>query len=176
MERLNATGCDSIKRCSSSRTTNGKIAALAGLLLFYVALGVAYLKLEAPPSQHLDSAQLARIETGRRIYALECASCHGAALEGQPNWHKRQPNGRMPAPPHDASGHTWHHDNDLLFRIIKYGPASYPAGYEPDMPAFRERLTDEQISTVLAFIKSTWPTRIRSMQNRIDADSRLAPQ
>ena len=120
----------------------GVIAALAGLFLSCAAMAVANLGFEPPPGQHLDSTLLARIEAGRRVYARECAGCHGVALEGQPNWHKRRPNGRMPAPPHDASGHTWHHEDDLLFKIIKYGAASYPAGYETDMPAFGERLTE----------------------------------
>jgi len=26
------------------------------------------------------------IEQGRQIYADQCASCHGAQLEGQPDW------------------------------------------------------------------------------------------
>jgi hypothetical protein len=45
----------------------------------------------------------------------------GANLEGQPNWKERQANGRLPAPPHDASGHTWHHPDAQLFGITKQG-------------------------------------------------------
>src|SRR5205807_2276140 len=49
-----------------------------------------------------DAALVAR---GKAIYAEHCAACHGANLEGQANWRSRLPNGRLPAPPHDASGH-----------------------------------------------------------------------
>ncbi|MFO7310413.1 MAG: c-type cytochrome, partial [Pseudomonadota bacterium] len=59
------------------------------------------------------------IEQGRQIYADQCASCHGAQLEGQPDWKTPLPSGRLPAPPHDADGHTWHHPDDILFRIVK---------------------------------------------------------
>jgi cytochrome c5 len=47
-----------------------------------------------------------QLVAGKRLYAANCAGCHGAELEGQPDWMKRLPNGRLPAPPHAASGHT----------------------------------------------------------------------
>jgi mono/diheme cytochrome c family protein len=103
----------------------------------------------------------ARIALGRALYVENCATCHGAQLEGQPNWMERLPNGRMPAPPHDASGHTWHHSNQELFLITKGGLAAVVPGYESDMPGFGDTLTDEEIRAVLAFIKSTWPERQR---------------
>lgn len=64
----------------------------------------------------------------------------------------------MPAPPHDESGHTWHHPDQLLFAIVKGGlvPPYAPAAYESDMPAFAGKLSDEQIWAVLAYIKSHW--------------------
>ncbi|MDX1575759.1 MAG: cytochrome c [Kiloniellales bacterium] len=109
-----------------------------------------------------DPEQLA---LGERVYVEACASCHGADLEGQPNWRVRQANGRLPAPPHDESGHTWHHPDQQLFEMTKLGiEALAPEGYESDMPAFAETLTDEEIWAVLAYIKSTWPTEIRAQQ------------
>ena len=72
---------------------------------------------------------------GRTLYQTHCASCHGADLEGQPNWQTPLPNGRLPAPPHDATGHTWHHPDGVLFRITRDGPAAVVGdGYESDMP------------------------------------------
>ena len=103
---------------------------------------------------------------GKTIYAEQCASCHGVNLEGQPNWRERKDDGRMPAPPHDASGHTWHHPDDVLFDVTKEGFAEYaPPGYQTDMPAFGDMLTDEEIRAVLAYIKSRWPKEIRTRQN-----------
>jgi mono/diheme cytochrome c family protein len=100
---------------------------------------------------------------GEKLYAQQCASCHGANLEGQPDWRKRLPNGRFPAPPHDASGHTWHHPDEVLFAITKHGlvPPYAPAGYESDMPAFGGKLSDQQIRAVLAYIESRWPPELR---------------
>jgi len=67
-------------------------------------------------------------------------------------------NGRVPAPPHDESGHTWHHPDRVLFGITKYGvaPNYAPPGYESDMPAFGGTLSDAQIRAVLEFTKNHW--------------------
>lgn len=103
------------------------------------------------------------VSLGRRIYAVQCAACHGAALEGQPNWQKRKPNGRLPAPPHDETGHTWHHPDSILFAITKFGPAAVvgDARYQSDMPAYQGKLSDEEILAVLSYIKSSWPEPIK---------------
>ncbi|MFC3570619.1 c-type cytochrome [Paracoccus simplex] len=108
------------------------------------------------------------IEQGRQVYADQCASCHGAQLEGQPDWKTPLPSGRLPAPPHDAGGHTWHHADEILFRIIKEGTAAIVGnGYESDMPGFADFLSDAEIRAVLAYIKSTWPKRERTYQENV---------
>jgi mono/diheme cytochrome c family protein len=101
------------------------------------------------------------IKLGARLYAEHCAACHGAKLEGQPNWQRRLPNGRLPAPPHDESGHTWHHPDEVLFGITKHGlvPPYAPKDYESDMPAFSGKLSDREIRAVLEYIKSHWTSR-----------------
>jgi mono/diheme cytochrome c family protein len=105
------------------------------------------------------------IAVGQAIYAENCAACHGADLEGQPNWQTPLASGRLPAPPHDASGHTWHHPDQVLFEITKHGPAAVVgSGYESDMPGFEGILSDDQIRAVLAYIKHTWPQRERAFQ------------
>lgn len=107
----------------------------------------------------------ATIAQGKTLYAERCASCHGAKLEGQPNWQSPLPSGRLPAPPHDASGHTWHHPDGVLFRITREGAAAVVGGgYESDMPGFQGILGDEDIRAILAFIKSTWLERERAYQ------------
>lgn len=113
-----------------------------------------------------DPAQLA---AGGKIYAEHCASCHGARLEGQPEWRKRLPNGRFPAPPHDDSGHTWHHPHQVLFGITKHGlvPPYAPPGYQSDMPAFAGKLSDEDIRAVLAYIESHWSGEVRKLRAQL---------
>jgi mono/diheme cytochrome c family protein len=116
----------------------------------------------------IDPDDPAQVALGQGVYAAQCASCHGGNLEGQPNWRERQANGRLPAPPHDASGHTWHHADATLFGITKRGLAPYaPPGYQSDMPAYAGVLSDEEIAAVLAYIKSRWPPEIRARQRRL---------
>lgn len=110
------------------------------------------------------------IALGQQVYAANCASCHGAKLEGQPDWKRRLENGRMPAPPHDESGHTWHHADRQIFTITKLGLGAVVPGYESDMPAFEGTLSDAEIAAVLAYIKSTWPERQRGFQAEVTAN------
>ena len=112
------------------------------------------------------------IALGQRLYVDNCASCHGADLEGQPDWQTPLENGRYPAPPHDETGHTWHHADALLEQIIRDGTAAVVGdGYESDMPGFGDIMSDAEITAVLAYIKSTWPERERAIQSRITKDS-----
>jgi mono/diheme cytochrome c family protein len=115
--------------------------------------------------------------TGQRLYQENCASCHGANLKGQPDWRSRLPNGRVPAPPHDASGHTWHHTDRVLVDIVKRGTAAIVGnGYESDMPGFGNVLTDEEITAIIDYIKSTWPERMQaSQESRTLADEQAQP-
>jgi mono/diheme cytochrome c family protein len=113
-----------------------------------------------PTQSQADPRDAAKVALGAKVYAQHCAACHGAKLEGQPNWRQRLPNGRMPAPPHDEEGHTWHHTDQVLFDITKDGLAKYaPADYQSDMPAFGSTLSDDEIWAVLSFIASHWKTR-----------------
>lgn len=139
------------------------IAALAAAML-YVNSEQAQSRAFISPS---DPAQVAR---GKEVYMQYCASCHGANLEGQPEWRKRLPNGRLPAPPHDESGHTWHHADAVLVDIVKNSLVpgrTAPAGYQTDMPAYGETLSDEDITAVLAYIKSSWPPQALEMQRNM---------
>lgn len=123
----------------------------------------------------MESASPSRtvIALGRELYAEHCASCHGDKLQGQPDWKIPLANGRYPAPPHDVTGHTWHHADALLERIVRDGSAAVVGnGYESDMPGFGKILSDDQITAILAFIKSTWSEKQRANQASVTQDSR----
>ena len=143
------------------------VGRAAGILVF--AAGVVFLAACTEGKSRADPKSAAQVSSGKAIYDAQCASCHGANLEGQPNWQSRKPNGRMPAPPHDDAGHTWHHPDDILFGITKIGvrPPYGPPGYESDMPAFGATLTDQQIWDTLAYIKSRWSPRAQEAQAQI---------
>lgn len=121
------------------------------LLIAMTLAGTAAMAQSAPPGGHA-------------LYLEYCGSCHGANLEGQPNWMQRLPNGRLPAPPHDETGHTWHHSDEQLLRIVRDGLSAIAPRYETDMPAFGGNLDDQEITAILDYIKQSWPDREREIQ------------
>ncbi|MCO4847786.1 MAG: cytochrome c [Yoonia sp.] len=108
------------------------------------------------------------IVAGEMLYATSCASCHGANLEGQADWRSPGDDGKLPAPPHDKDGHTWHHGDALLFNYTKLGGkaalAEQGMDFNSGMPGFSDSLTDAEIWNILGYIKSTWPERMRETQ------------
>lgn len=127
---------------------------------------------DAVPGDPGDPEQVA---LGRTVYADNCADCHGINLEGEPNWRVPLPQGGLPAPPHDESGHTWHHGDKLLFDYTKRGGQAVigdGGGFKSNMPGFGETLSDEEIWAVLAFIKSTWPPAQLKRQRALTAQEK----
>lgn len=139
---------------------------MAGL---FVGLLIVWLMMQKAlsGSPAADPNNRDQVMHGEAVYRQACAACHGASLEGQPNWKRRLPDGTMPAPPHDDTGHTWHHPDQLLFDYTKFGGAGIvPAPFKSAMPAFGDALTDDDIWAVLAFIKSSWSPRMREVQQQ----------
>lgn len=150
-----------------------------GIVLFSTAVAllvitiVAVLWLNNKQQRLADPDNAQQVARGAAVYTQYCVACHGKQLEGQPEWRTRLANGRLPAPPHDASGHAWHHPDSVLFGITKFGLVpgkNAPPGYQSDMPAFGAVLPDEDIWAVLAFIKSYWPKDIRAVQQERSSD------
>ena len=87
-------------------------------------------------------------------------------LQGQANWRALDEDGYLPAPPHDETGHTWHHSDTNLFLLTKYGVSYFTKEeYLTRMPRYETLLTDDEIIAVLSYIKSTWPQQIQTKQN-----------
>ncbi|MEO0746215.1 MAG: cytochrome c [Pseudomonadota bacterium] len=143
------------------------VSAAGGLAL----AGAAFLALAAAPAASLlKPNDPSVVALGQQVYAAECAACHGAELQGAPNWRVPGPDGLLPAPPHDATGHTWHHDGETLFRLTKYGVARLinDPDYVSNMPVYEGVLSDDEIIAVLSYIKSTWPGEIRARHDALE--------
>ncbi len=163
-------------RFIGARGANGLPLALAGLVLLGL-LGID--RLYPRPAMTGDDAMVLPAEVsappelsqgsilvGELVYKEHCAACHGANLEGQPTWKKPNADGKYPSPPHDDSGHTWHHPDAVLKQIILNGGNGNPNA-KTNMPAFRGKLTPIQVDGVLDYFKSKWSKEIREYQWRM---------
>ena len=138
-------------------------SGLAAVLLLSRSSGL-------PEGALLDPGNRNLVTQGSKIYAEICASCHGRNLEGQSEWQTRDAEGYLPGPPHDETGHTWHHPDKLLFDITKLGVAEAAnlEDYETRMPAFEGVLKDGEIIAVLSFIKARWPKQVRQRHDEMN--------
>ncbi|MHC8509195.1 MAG: c-type cytochrome [Rhodospirillales bacterium] len=144
-----------------------KSAAAAALVAAAAVAAAVWFMTQDEPPPPLNAET---VPQGRALYGEHCASCHGADLEGEPNWRTRGPDGLLPAPPHDETGHTWHHPDEQLFLMTKEGvEALAPPGYKSNMPGFGDVLTDDEIWAVLEYIKSAWPENERAHQARVSS-------
>lgn len=133
------------------------IAGLVGATLLLSACGQGE---EGPPPPDPDVVAL-----GRQIYGQYCASCHGPAGEGQPDWEVPNDIGELPAPPHDSTGHTWKHSDAMLYHIVLQGWRDpFNTTDRLTMPAFEEVLTPTQVRAVITYLKTLWTPEQQQFQ------------
>lgn len=150
-------------------STVARSAAVAAALAM-LTLGAALLggcgetsARDARASASVASSQA--VERGRSLFAANCAACHGASGEGQPDWHISNPDGTLPAPPLNGDGHTWHHADGFLYQVVDEGGEFQEdprvPGFQSAMPAFGDRLSHQEIVAVLAYVKTLWADKTR---------------
>ncbi len=151
-------------------TISSKVKRNSIFLLAFLGVGGLFLFGNNDTTIMIKADDQVVVQAGEQVYQVHCASCHGANLEGQPDWRTRDASGLLPAPPHDANGHTWHHSDGQLFGITKHGLAEMIGddSYKTMMPIYKDILSDEEIIAVLSFIKSTWPAEQLSWQEEVN--------
>ena len=101
-----------------------------------------------------DSAAL----SGEAIYNINCASCHGPNGRGlAEDWKVKDANGNYPPPPLNGTAHTWHHSPEQLLYTINKGGVEMGG----QMPAFEERLTEEEKKALIDYMYSLWSKEIQ---------------
>ena len=92
---------------------------------------------------------------GGVLYTANCIGCHGD---------RDGTGGISAAPRHDETGHTWHHPDAQLTDWVLNGRLGFSR-----MPPFRDTLSEEQVGSVLAYIKTWWSVDKRASQADISA-------
>lgn len=144
-------------------------AALVALLLALVLLA------SCTSSSPYDSAVVSR---GKELFAANCATCHGVGGEGQPNWHIAKADGTLPAPPLNGDGHTWHHGDGLLYRVVGKGGQEFEdprfSSFKSAMPAFGDRFSHEDVVAVLTYVKSLWGDKTSRGVSIVESQARAS--
>jgi len=106
----------------------------------------------------------AKVAHGARLYQMNCAECHGSSAQGAPNWRERDADGMFPPPPLNGTGHAWHHPKKMLHYVIANGS---PGG-QGNMPAWSDKLSDEEIEAIIAWFQSKWPDQVYTAWYRMN--------
>lgn len=109
-----------------------------------------------------------QLQHGQELFLSHCASCHGQNAQGAANWQQRDPTGAFPAPPLNGTGHAWHHPQSALEDTIKNGTARLGG----KMPAWKEKLSDQEIRTILLWLQSQWPDELYAAWYRMNQEAR----
>jgi cbb3-type cytochrome c oxidase subunit III len=112
---------------------DAKLATL--ILAFIISSSVLAM---SKPANRIPASPAA---DGSAVFAAKCALCHGKDGRGLPNWRaKGQP---------DFTDAMWQKSRTdaQLIGVTKEGKGKY-------MPAFKAKLSDEEITTVVARIRS----------------------
>ena len=91
---------------------------------------------------------------GAALYREHCLQCHGPEGEGHPNWNTPSDGTFTAAPPLNGTGNDWKRPKPDLIAIIKQGVARNGV---PAMPAYSERLNEQEIEAVITWFQVLWP-------------------
>ena len=144
---------------------------LAGAMLLGIGHTAIAHAAETPPP--LDAKS---VESGRVVYEQYCGSCHGGEGQGAPNWQEPDEHGELPAPPHNAEGHTWRHSDGELYEMVAKGWRDpFNKTTRLTMPAFADVLSPEQIRAVITYLKTLWTPDERTFQAEETRDHPFPP-
>lgn len=115
---------------------------------------------DSAPTSATPVATVVVVRSGEALFSGICASCHGLSGEGQPNWHIRKEDGTLPPPPLNGDGHTWHHGDGFLYKVVRDGGKWMESPdiphFKSGMPAFGEQLSHDEIIGIITYVKSLW--------------------
>lgn len=109
-----------------------------------------------PVTNARPKKDFARFMQGGKLYRKNCAQCHGDRAQGDPNWRQANAKGKLPPPPLNGTGHTWHHPKEALAKTIRDGTLRIGGS----MPPWRNSMSDKEINLVIEWFQSHWSDEI----------------
>ncbi|MDO8595641.1 MAG: cytochrome c [Sulfuricaulis sp.] len=91
---------------------------------------------------------------GVRLFQENCAQCHGPEAQGHPDWQNPKV---VAAPPLNGTGNVWKRRKQDMIAAIQNGAKR---NGEPVMPAWKGRLSDQDIEDIIAWFQALWPADV----------------
>ncbi|MFQ6021967.1 MAG: c-type cytochrome [Acidiferrobacterales bacterium] len=101
-----------------------------------------------------QSFSVENIKRGAALYREHCLQCHGPEAQGHPDWQTTSDGTFTAAPPLNGTGNAWKRKKQDMIAIIKNGLARNGV---PAMPAWKGRLSDEEIEDIITWFQVLWP-------------------
>ena len=154
-----------------SELSYGGMNWIVGMLLAALMIGGCGKKEpEAPTSRDTAPALEAgrpfpteSLFRGARLFQENCAQCHGPEAQGHPDWQNPL---AVAAPPLNGSGNEWKRKKQDLIAIINNGASR---NGDPVMPAWKDRLSDQDIEDIIAWFQALWPADVYDRWRRANA-------
>jgi cbb3-type cytochrome c oxidase subunit III len=120
------------------------------LALVFALLWTAAGQSATDEAEHVAAEQdavdfsMSNIKRGKQLFTVHCVSCHG--MDGRGDTEMRE---FLKTPPADLSDDQWTYSGSdaVLFDVVKEGRMAR------DMPAFKEKLSDQRIWQVVIYMK-----------------------
>ena len=108
------------------------------------------------------------LNAGMQLYLENCAVCHGEQAQSTvQDWYQRDASGKFPPPPLNGTAHTWHHSINSLMHTVRNGTIEIGG----TMPAWKDKLDNEQIFSILIWLTSLWPDQVYEAWMEINEQS-----
>ncbi len=109
------------------------------------------------------------IMRGAALYKQQCLQCHGPEAQGHPDWQTPSGGAFTAAPPLNGTGNAWKRKKRDMITIIKGGARRNGI---PAMPAYKDRLSDQDIEDVIRWFQVLWPPQLyeRWLNANMDPD------
>ncbi|MDC6448266.1 cytochrome c [Alphaproteobacteria bacterium] len=129
------------------------------IIIIFSLISLSVFSYKASAKSNID------VFKGMELYTSNCASCHMGNLSGNQNWKSGvDDDGQRLPPPLNGTAHTWHHSPEQLFQIIRYGYKKFDPNYKGKMLG-NDNLSEDDVWSILEYIKSVWPKEIRDKYN-----------